>query len=697
MTGPLNVIQRVIGSSEVTEPEPIEVPASIQERIRRGRDRMREGAPKRNECLEFSRGNQYRWVDSNNSLKSQATTSNYDGRGKQGKPRHRVRAVRNYIFDFVEAETAGAVQRVPGYDVLPTSAEPKREAAARLAKKIAYYGFEKWRIRKVAERVIRLAVVADEGFAWPYFDTTVGPFLNVEVTDEETGEQVVDDETGEPSTELIGQGEIRIRVFGPNEVMWEPGIKFDESRWHAIQQARDIPSVMESPGYVGGKLDADGQQSETSTVKNTQQKLVLVTDYLERPSPTNPKGMWLTMANGRVIVEARPYPCMDGDGNILDEPVLHKLTYAEDPDSDRDMGLVRHLIDSQRSLNHSVSKIAEWINLALNPQVIVMNGRLRQKLNDVPGAVFNAVGQEVKFRQVPNIPPELFTQKEEAISDMGRIGAYFNMPGNVGSRWAMMAILEQDTSRRANFLSNLAEFHSRLMRHCLYLVQMHYTEPRDLKITGPQGVEPIKDFLGSEMLGEVDVRVTPESIEPRTRQSVESKIMSYAQQGWISPHAAMQALNNGTAEGLIDGYERDVERANLIIQKVKEGPKVLFDTPPRRPFAGENPGIDEETGAEREYVPGWMPRPFDNVKVQRDVIEDWMKGTEYDELPPPSQEAINTYYDALLQHEASQQAEAAAAQEMTAQSLGMSNAAKQPIPPPLPDQAAPELGADEGS
>lgn len=651
--------------------EPIKVPSSIEERIKRGETAMREGAPRRNMCLSFARGEQYKWIDSKNVLKQQSTTSDYDGRGK---PRHRVRSVRNFIFDIVETEVAAATQRIPGYDVAPTSTDPNRISAARLARKVAYYGYEQWEVRKVSEQVIRYAVVADEGFAWPYFDNTVGPYLT------DVGED------GEEFT--VGEGEIKIRTYGPNEVMWEPGLNFDESRWHAIKQARDMDSVMETEGYLGGKLDPDGQQAETSQRETGQERLVLVTEYLERPTPKRPNGRWLTFANGRVILPEKPYPCVNGSGKVLDEPVLHKLTYAEDPDADRDMGLVRHLIDPQRQINHSVSKIAEWINLMMNPQMYIQNGELKGKRTDEPGAIYRIVGTgEIKVIEPPQIPPELIEAKQEAVSDMGRFSAQNDIPSQVESGKGIQYLIEKDSGRRSNFIGNVAQFHSRMMRHCLYLVQRHFTEPRLLKIRGEQGIEPIANFVGAELLGEVDVRVTPGSLEPRTRESIEAKILAFADRGWVSPHEAMAAINNGTAEGLVQSYERDIARANLVIQKCKEGPAVLFATPPRRPFFGEDPGIDEETGLPREYVSGWMPRPFDNVAVQKDVIADWMKSVDYDELDPPSQEAINAVYDSFLELEAKQQAQAAMAQEETAQSLGMNNASKPQTAPPMPDQA----------
>ncbi|MGH2941063.1 MAG: hypothetical protein ACRDPE_23435 [Solirubrobacterales bacterium] len=663
----------------------MKVPATIDARIRRGKAAMAEGAPKRNECLHFAKGEQYKWIDSKNVLRDQSTVSSYELRG--GKARHRVRTVRNYIFDVVESEVAAATQKVPGYEITPTSNDPKRISAARLSRKVCNYGYEQWNIRKSVERVIRYSVVADEGFAWPYFDSNVGPYFQVPLEDE-------NGPTGEYKT--VGQGEIKVRVYGPNEVFWEPGLTFDESRWHGIVQARDMDEVMECDGYVGGALVPDGQQAETSDPDTTQERLVLVTEYLERPTRNSPNGRWLTMANGRIIVPERPYPCMDGEGKILDEPVLLELHYSEDPDSDRNSGIVRHLVDPQRQLNHAVSKIAEWVALMLNPQMIVQNGTvLSGKLNDVPGAIIRTAGGEVTVKPVPPIPVELFRQKEEAILDIQRIAAQNDIPSGVESGSAIQYLLEKDASRRAGFYNNLAQFHSRLARHCLYLVQRHYTEPRLLKVKGAEGIEVISDFLGAQLLGEMDVRVQAGSLEPRTLANIEVKIMGYAERGWIAPHEAMAAINAGTAEELDASYEKDIARANLIIQKVREGPEVLFATPARRPFFGEDPGteevVNEATGeveqVQREQIPGWMPRPFDNIPVQKDVIADWMKGTEYDELSPPQQEALNTVYDAFLQIEAKHQAEEARAQSESAEAQGMHNAAKPQVAKPLPSQA----------
>jgi hypothetical protein len=74
------------------------------------------------------------------------------------------------------------------------------------------------------------------------------------------------------------------------------------------------------------------------------------------------------------------------------------------------------------------------------------------------------------------------------------------------------------------------------------------------------------------------VRVFPESLQAVTQQAVETRATNWATLGWISPTAAMRAINAGTTEGLLESYMDDVGRMNHIIQLIKQGPQVLFSS-----------------------------------------------------------------------------------------------------------------------
>lgn len=612
----------------------------VLERVSRSIENAKRDSLKVNECWEFFRGNQYVWTD-NKALHTQPTVTYSNG---EGKPRHRVRQTTNFIADVVQREVSAATQRVPSYEINPTTADPEDVSAARTAEKVALFGYDRWEVRQATEKLVQHAVVGDEGFVWPYFDNTIGKVLD--------------------PVEGLCEGEIRLRVFGRNEVSWEPGCRFEDSPYHVVSQARPIIVAESASGYLGGKLVADAVSA--SDKRKDQGKMVMVTDYLELPTPKNPQGRWVTIANGKLLEAEKAYPCPDLGG-----PVLHKLCYMIDADSDRDRGLVRDLLDVSRTINDCGNKQAEWKNLALNPQVMAPLGSMRQRITDEPGAIFEYTpvgGMEPKWRAVPPVPPELEGMKQSAIASMARIAAQNDIPSGVEAGKAVQAYIERDASRRQAFIAQLADVHSRVMRHCLYLVQKHYTEERLLQLRGRFGWDIVRNFRGADLRGQIDVRVYAGSIEPRTRASIEQRILGFADRGWVSPPQAMAAINGGTAEDLVQDYELDIAWTNHCIQAIK----------------------DMQGGFTRpDQIP--MARDFDNHEIALHVLQSWAKTQDYAMLQPGPQEAAKLLMEQHRYLKAQKQAEEAAAQTQQAEALGMANAAKPQGAKPMPSQPGSDL------
>ena len=74
-------------------------------------------------------------------------------------------------------------------------------------------------------------------------------------------------------------------------------------------------------------------------------------------------------------------------------------------------------------------------------------------------------------------------------------------------------------------------------------------------------------------------------------------------------------------------------------------------------------------------VPGWMPRPFDNIPIHKKSMEDWMSTSDYDGLGPPEKEMAMLYYTSLLDLEAKKAERDSQLQTQQAQAMGMQNAA----------------------
>lgn len=614
------------------EPPVAKIEPYIEDRIKRGAAVLESSAAKRDECYEFWRGNQYVELNKDGKLINRGVV-----RGAPGKPDWTMRRVQNLIVNIVAGEVSMGTARVPGYQVIPTTSQDEDIGAAHLSSKIARYGYNKWELRRHTQAAWTHAVVGDMGFAFPYFDNTVGP--------------LIDAQSG------VCEGDVKVKIYSAKEVIWEEGCDFYDSPWHATVSAQVIESVTARPGFVAGALVKDAEPRTIAGKisrkgKGNGQNLVMVTDYLERSTRKYPDGRRLVMANGKLLFAEEKYPCNEGD----DTPALLKLGYFADPDSDRDQGLVRHELDGQRLFNSANNKAEEWANLALNPQMIGPVDGITRPLTAEPGAYIPyepIAGMTPQWREIPRIPPELFQIADRAQGFMNTISAQSDIPPGVESAKALQMINEKDQSKRAAQFRELADFHSRLMRKCLLLVQKHYTENRIIAIQGSFAIEYLDDFKGADLRDQVDVRVDPESLEPQTRDAVERRVMGYAQMGWVTPEDAMAAINAGVADQLIEDYQLQIKKQNREIQEMINGgyPDVAV---------------------------------FDSHALQMKIMERFMVTEAFEQLEDSIKERFVTHYEAHDQAKTMKEAKDAQEQMQRAQSLGMGNAASPQGPPSSP-------------
>ena len=727
-----DVVTKVKDAITPGNESPTTIPSDVEAKLKRGRLRLKQLAPSRRECIEFTNGNQYVYINADGATLGRQGLVPISQGGT--KPDHRVRIAHNQILPIIKAKVASATSQIPSYECNPSTADQEDMSAAKLAGKVASAGYDLWDIKRAMKKLVWNAMVTDEGFIRAYWDGTVGPYVDVSQYPE--GPEGMPD-PGSP--EYVGMGEIKVQGYSGLEVMWEPGVDLPDSRWIAIEHGRPVEEVEQEPGFMGGSLKADAEATGNSTSKvQAGAKLVLVTEYLERPCPQWPNGRRLFFANKRLIFPEEPYPLQNGEGEVVDEPCIHRLAYDVDPSSDHDRGLVRNLIGPQRQYNNAANKIAEWMQQALIPQLLAEEGSLVTPPTDEPGSVVEyrptMPGQKApEWRTVPQIPPQLFQICEEAMSEMSTMSHSFEIPAGIRGASAIQAIYEKDELAWQDFTTDLADVHSRLMRDCLVLVQRHYTEERLVKFRGRTGWENIADFKGADIRNQTDIRVLPGSLEPKTRTSIEQRIMNIAQMfpGYFPPEVLLSALEGGSAEGLIEGYEEDVARANLVIGQIRAG--TFWKQPPRPVFPGEEapkldeqgqpewitpptPGTPPEVGPEgpipgtevpptpgqpvmETELPGWMPRPFDNVAVHKAVFTSWMKTDDWEKLDEESKQASMAYYSALLDIESKKAQRDAAMQTEQAEQAGMMNAAKPPGAnvKPMPSLPAAPSGVTTGA
>jgi hypothetical protein len=645
------------------------VPTDIRDRVKRGREAAKKEQGLRRLCHKMWAGDQYWYQNAQGSLRF-LSTALVDVSG--GKPSHRIRNTYNFIQSIVEGKVSAATQRVPGYEVDPSSADNTLRQAARISEQVAFYGYDKWYLRRVGTKVATLALVQREGFAVPFYDKNIGPFKGGEA-----------------------QGEIRVLTLSRSEVLWEPGVDFLESRWHVIERAVLVEDIKAIPGYVGGELRKDASTADLPSEK-TSDEMAILSEYLERPCPEYPEGRRCFIASDRVVVDYRKdpeapedadwwegFPYVDADGVVCDEPSIHRLSYTVNPEGD-DMGLVERLVDLMRTVNDCWNKLLEWKNRTLMPRFSAPRGA-EFRTNDVPGGVdyYRPQGllKPEQERPIP-VPRELFDMLNMAVEQMRALAADINaQPEPDLAAKTLNAAVEQATLRWQSFLGDYAEFQSRLMRHCLCLVARFYTDERLIPVRGRYGSEPILAFRGQDLRSQVNVRVLPGSIETKSRAQVMREI-EFIQQNWpgaLSPEAALAALHGGNAESLLRSYQLDVDRAWKLVQTLRQGPDAMLSFPER---------VDLDLGdpAMGYRVPGWMPRVQDNIAIWKTVVADYTKTDDFDRQRPETQHMFDVVYRGLEFLEQRRQMQVAMQSQSAAMELGQANAARPQGNIPMPNQ-----------
>lgn len=719
----------------------------VDKRVKRGRDAFGAVAARRKEAREFARNNHYVSIDKTGLKLTQQSTVAVSEGGK--KPNHRVRRSHDLLAPILKGKVSAATQRIPGYEVTEGSGDPEDYSAARVAEKVLVAGYDLWRVKDAFRRATWIALVEEEAFVMPYWDSSIGPFIEADVMEEvevdvldenqqPTGEkEPVERPTGEKET--IGMGDVRMGVYSGSEVVWEPGVQFDDSRWYAIDHARPKDTLEADPEFIGGELTADADTSALAGAKKAKGgNLVMVTEYLERPCAKYPNGRRIVYANGREIFPEEDYPLVDHEGNVIDRPCLHRLYYAIDGDRERARGLVTSLVETIRSFDYFSNKAAEYIQLVLTPQLTGPEGAVKGPITDEPGAYLEIDtdelnGGEVKWRELPSMPREFDSERNRAEAQLGYIANDNSVPSQVESAKAIGALAQKDVLAWQDFMEDLADCHAGVGRDALCLVQLYYTEQRMVKFRGRTGWESIPDFKGADIRSQTDVRVKPGSLEPITRAAIEQRIMNANAlfPGYFPPEIVLAALSSGDFDRLTESFQEDEAQAHFIISQIRAG--TFWGLPKRRVFPGEEaPALDPETGAiaawavepeweqepERDAegkpvpgtgrivpgtgrpamlteVEGWMPRPFDGISVIRRRIEMFMKSDEWRHLDLKAQEATAVYYDALLRLEAQKSAKEAAMKSQMAERLGAENAAKPQPPKPMPSLPSTPSGGEE--
>lgn len=601
------------------------------------------------------------------AFKEGSQWSSYDSSGRylylKELERDKVRLTSNRIHGLVQMFVAKLTKNNPAWFVMPASAEPKDEDAAELAEALLEYFRQELRIKRHTVSIFEWIGIAGKCFAHTYWDAKAG-----EPMAQEDGS-------------ILHEGNLKVEIVSPFEFIPDPlATTLEECRWvirartvykewvvdaygldeedaakieedvdAASFYRRSLGSIQGPVGRGGPDPDASGESSSTKT----SESLTTLVEYFERPSVKHPKGRCAVFAGKRLLKEG-PLPYDHGNLPFVEfgAPSTGKFW----PSS-----MVEMSVPIQKELNRTRSQMLENQNMMANGKWIVE----RDSIEDV--ALVGKVGEVIQVKRgstfqphaaaMPGLPAYVTENIALSNQDLQEIWGQHEVtratvPSGIRSGRAIAFLIEQDDTRLGpivhQFEAGMEEWGSQL----LALARQFYKERRMIQVIGADKEMLVKSVGGSDIAGNLTVRVQAGSAFPYSKAAKQDEIMELLQSGVLLPDAhrehILRALDVGNVDALVYRSEQDRNNARYENDQMKAGK-------------------------------AQVPAPFDDHAVHIDEHDYFRKSPDYRALPLKLKDLFDAH---VVDH---QQFIAAAAQLQ----------APPPAGPPMPMQPmGGEMGMD---
>lgn len=475
----------------------------------------------------------------------------------------------NHVTRLVTKMVAMATQSEPEAYPVPVADTPLDREASQVAEAIIADEYRKVNINDLRARQARSAIVQTSSYRYWRWDKDK-PAL-IPKYDPLTGELIraVKDNVGGLVVEML-----------PGEyVFWDPAAQSkDHATWCIIARIKPIVWLQETyrEGAYGVQpdvtLNSDGvalRDSETSNsglltdgfrggigTKKLRPNAALTLEYLEKPNPKHPQGVYAVVAGEKLVYPPSPWPWADKEHWPLAEMAFLPLETSPHAQS-----AVEHLIEAQTLINRELSRIAA--RLDKDKRVIYV-----QRLSEIGADAFEELRDMIKIyynpgsapptpSNLPPISPDHFTMMDRALDFMQTFSGIVDVlngeaPPGVTAGISIDLLVREASSQFKPFISSLEQCEVDFMRG----VVSEYAEKAPIELMigmdrkgTPRGSAENRPALARAMSlqaladgGMVDIYLTPGSGLPRSEAGKKQERMANYQAGLYGAPGSPEAL-----------------------------------------------------------------------------------------------------------------------------------------------------------
>jgi hypothetical protein len=661
---------------------------------------------------EFYKGNQWSFWNRNFPGGGRLETTPTD---EGDKPHYKVRLTLTDLAEGAQHYVAQLTKNRPVITGTPNSGSDSDLKAAQLATDLWEYWWQpdQQGLDEKLQTSVLDAVLA-QGYWHISYDKFAGVPLTFMVSPDGqplVGDQWTDDNLDIYREELKNAGEdpaqyertvmvgdIKVEPLPGENVVLGPGRSFEDVMYAFVTVNMDPDEVAvrwpaasgAGPDAISGDEFASPQSFRSTEERHKNVRRVYIGYF--RPSPVLPRGRIVCWLEGPdKILEDKPW-----DLPMRELPLVH-FPGLEKPNSSLDIPRMTAARPFAKTMNKTFSQIVEHQNLTLKPQVLAPVGSLQDRLTNEPGRTifFNPVNGAVpQWRDIPNLPSYVFENLSRLEAKLDRL---FNrvatqrdqLPARIDNASSIDLIHEATSDQITPTIRRLESALVRAGMIMIKFAQQYYTEPRLLKITGPNGSVRTRKFLNADLKGGFSFHAEAGSGLPRTRAGKQSRIEFMLQNNLIDQRAALKYLDTADMTGLMAKMQASEEQAYRTIEKLKKGeplnPVALMQAQAQAngvlaqlqsgvPVDLDGDGQADDPQSVLQQLQHSIeqaaisPLPNEDPQVHLDVLTTFMNSTEFEALDPQMQSHFVDRYSAMIQRYA----------EITQASISMQQPAEKP-------------------
>lgn len=553
----------------------------------------------------------------------------------------------NRIRPATRTELAKITKAKPQFDVIAASNEDDDIDAAKVGTQAVDYI---WRSSNMDEKRFKAAlwqISTGTGIIKTFWNDKLGDEVQLNTLDEQ-GNFAVDELTGQEITQTKRLGDIDNSVVSPFDFKFDPAAEeFDDARWCCENKLRTTDYVLDnyevevapednlsSTNIFNGLLaNINGNNADYKPVK--VKNSVVVKEYWEIPSKKYPKGRHITIANGKLLqYEDNPYnrlPYFVFVHNMIPGRV-HGSSNIED------------LIPIQREYNKTRTQRRLNQTRTGNPRLNVEANSLLTEPTNEPGEILERKPNTAppQWETPPAEPGHIQAELELQLRDFEDVSGIHEVsngtaPTGIKSGVALNFLQEQDETKLGPIIHNVESTFTKWAQFVLVLMQQYYLEPRLIKIVGKNNQIETKEFQGSDLKGNTDVKVIAGSAMPKSIAARQDFVLNLWDRKVITdPQKALKLLEFGNIEEIYEDLSIDINQAKAEQKQWLKG-DFSHDT-----------------------------RDFYNHDVHVSEHNKFRKSDDYEKLPPEVQQAADNHvleHQTYIQQEIAKQAALMAPQQ----------------------------------